>query len=100
MVEQMVATAVDHPRLQDRVIDPGSAHELLGGPLRLVIRRAACGSGPQEAQVDNLGSSGGSRRVDDRAGSLDEHALVGLGADLAVDAREVRDRIAPGKRSA
>src|SRR5437879_13119783 len=100
VVEQVVAAAIDHARLQDGVIDPGSAHELLGGPLRLVIWRAARGSSAQEAQVADLARSARSRGVADRALAAHVHALVRLGAYLAVDAREVRDRVAPSERSA
>src|SRR5207237_7565068 len=39
------------------------------------------------------------RGVGDGLGSTNMHAFVRLRSDLAVDAREMRDRLAPGERS-
>ena len=95
----MVAAAVDHAGLEDRVVEARVADQLLGRPLRLVVRRSAVGPRPQEAQHDDLAHPGPLRRLDHVRGALDVHPLVGLVADLAVDARAVRDDLAPLERS-
>jgi hypothetical protein len=94
MVQHVIAPAVDHARLQDRVIEAAAADDLLGRPLGLVVRRTAVGSRPQEAEQDDLRNARAARSLDDMARALDVDTAIGLRAELAIDAGAVRDGVA------
>src|SRR5205809_3401398 len=94
VIEQVIASTVDHPGLEDRVIEARRADDLLRGPFGFVVGRAAFWTSAQEAEVHNLGHARRARRVDDGTGATDVHTLVRLRSDLPVDPGKMRDRVA------
>ena len=99
MIQQVIASAVDHAGFEDRVIEAGPAHGLLGRPFGFVVGRPASRASPQEAQVHDLAHTRRACRTHDRRGATDVHPFVRLRSELAVYPREVRDRFAPRERS-
>src|SRR5207245_2609106 len=94
MVEQVIAATVDHPGLEDRVIEARSADDLLRGPFGFMVGRPAFRTSAQEAEVHNLGHTRRARRVDDGTSATDVHTLVRLRSDLPVDPGKVGDGVA------
>ncbi len=98
VVDEVVPVPVDHPGLEHGVVEARGADELLRRPLRLVVRRAGARTGAQEAQQDDALHPGPPGGLEHGCGAVDVHALEGLVADLAVDARAVRHGLDPGER--
>ena len=94
VIQHVVTPPVDHPRLEDRVIEPRVPDDLLGLPLRLMIGRAALGPRPEEAEEDELRHSRLPRGLDDLSRSLDVDPSIGLPPGLPIDPRAVGDRAA------
>src|SRR5205809_7728685 len=69
VIEQVIASTVDHPGLEDRVTDARCADDLLRGPLGFVVGSAAFRTSAQEAEVHNLAHPRRTRRLDDGTGS-------------------------------
>jgi len=98
VVDHVIAGAVDHPGLQDRVRQSGAADDLLGLPLRLVVAGAAVGTGAEEAHHDEASDTGAAGGFDDGGRPLHVHAAEGLVADLPVDPGAVGHGVAPDER--
>src|SRR5207244_6039571 len=71
VIEQVIASTVDHPGLEDRVIEARRADDLLRGPFGYVVGRPAIRTSAQEAQVDHLADACRARRLDDGTGATD-----------------------------
>ena len=91
VLEQVIAVPEQHAGLEDRVVEAGRAHDLLGRPLGFVVRAAAARPRAEEAHVHQFSHTGAARRRDHRRGPGDVDARVGLSADLPVDAGAMRD---------
>jgi hypothetical protein len=97
VIEHVVAAAEHHPRLQDGPFQARAPHELLCCPLRLVVRRAAVRTGPQEAEQGQPASAsllGGPHHI---GGAATVNGVVGLGSGLAVDSCTMSHGIAAGE---
>ena len=94
VVEQMVAAAVNDAAFKDRIRQAGGTHDLLRGPLRLVITGAATRPRAQEADHGDSFYARLLRRADQYACAFDVHGGVSLFADLPVDAGAVGHGIA------
>src|ERR1043165_1289237 len=90
MIQHVIAAAVDHTSLDDRVVEARFAHDLFRCPLRLVIRGTALRPRAQEAHQHDLPDSGAPRSLDDIPRPCHVNALVTLLADLAIDTGAVR----------
>src|SRR5438876_2117748 len=97
MIEHVVTPAIDHSGLEDRVVHTSLSDKLFGSPLGLMIRRATLGSRTQEAKKEEAPDSGATRPLEHVGRALDVNALIGLSANLTVDAGAVSDCIASCK---
>src|SRR5262245_45694997 len=91
VIEHVIAETVNHPGLDDCVVESGVAHDLFRFPLRLVIRRTAVCSRTQETNQHDLLNTSGFSRIDNVAGSFDVYALIGLISNLTIDAGTMSD---------
>ena len=98
VVEHVVAAAVDHAGLEDRVVEAGGAHDFLRGELRFMVAGAAGRAGAQEAHEGDLARAGAAGGIDHALRPADMDAVVRLRAALEIDAGAMRDRIAAGQR--
>jgi len=97
VIEHMIAPSVNDPGFEHGVVEPGGSDDLLGRPLRLVIRRAAIRPSPKKAEQSNLPHSNRLRGSDDVASSLNMNVLIRLTAFLTIDARAMSHGVASGQ---
>src|ERR1700680_3090629 len=72
-------------------------HQFFCRPFRLVIRRSTPRTSSEKTKQEETADASDARRLKHVRSTLDVDALVGLRANLAVDARAVSDRAASNK---